>query len=322
MTLTEQLDSLYTTTWNIMRPKAIDAIFNATPFWYWLYSKERVRRETGARWIGQPIMYAKNNTVQSLGPGGTVNIGNTDPLTTAQFNYKYIAGSVVRLFSDDTTNVGKNQIMSLAQAKLKNLELSMVDKFESMLFGDGSGNGALDFDGLLNLVSKTPTVGTVGGIDRSSALWWQNQLRTWSVTALPTGDNPVAFNFRILYNQCSIGNDHPTLILTHSAVYEWYEAGLTTFMRIYDPRMGDAGFEALQYMGCALTFSPSCPALTAYMLNERYLELVIDTNADFMMTDWKPIPNQLDRVAQVVTKGNLTITNSRMQGVLADIVIA
>jgi len=41
-----------------------------------------------------------------------------------------------------------------------------------------------------------------------------------------------------------------------------------------------------------------------------------DTNADFYMTDWKPIPNQLDRVAQIVLQGNLTCSNRRMHGLM------
>ena len=52
-------------------------------------------------------------------------------------------------------------------------------------------------------------------------------------------------------------------------------------------------------------------------LNERYLQLAINSHADFTMTDWKPIPDQLDRVAQVVLKGNLTVSNARMQGYVA-----
>jgi hypothetical protein len=67
----------------------------------------------------------------------------------------------------------------------------------------------------------------------------------------------------------------------------------------------------------ALTFSPSAPAGELRLLNERYIRLVINSHADFDMTDWKPIPDQLDRVAQVVIKGEVTISNSRMHGVLS-----
>ena len=34
-TLTEQLDNLYTTTWQNMKSVVGDNIFDATPFWFW-----------------------------------------------------------------------------------------------------------------------------------------------------------------------------------------------------------------------------------------------------------------------------------------------
>jgi hypothetical protein len=226
--LTEQLDTLYSTTWQNMRTKAVDNIFKATPLWYWLYSKGRVRRENGGRWIGVQLMYAKNTTVQSLGPGGKITIGNVDPITTAKFDWKLVAGSVLRLHADDTENVDKFAMMNMVDTKLKNLELSMIDTMEGMVFGDGTGNDGKDFDGLQNLVSVTPAVGTVGGFDRSNAAyaWWQNFARATSDAGKLSTDPSLTFNMRRVYNSVSVGNDHPTLILAHQDEYELYEAGL------------------------------------------------------------------------------------------------
>lgn len=323
--LSERLDTLYSTTWQLMRDEAVDNIFNATPLWYWLSSRGRIRKEAGGRWIGIPLLYAKNTTVASLGPGGTIDISNTDPLTTAKYDWKYVAGSVMRLHADDTQNSGKEAIMSLMQSKLKTLELSLIDALESQTFGDGSGNGGLDILGLQSIIQTDPTSavtsppGNIGGIDGVTNTWWENQTRSWSTSGLLTGDSDIGFNFRILYNKCSVGNDHPTLILTDVTSYEHYEASLTAILKPVDTEMNDVGFEALRYKGCAITFSPSAPAGNAYFLNERYLEFVANSNAYFEMTDWKAIPNQLDRVAQVLVMGNLVCSNRRMHGVLTGI---
>lgn len=320
--LTEKLDSLYTSTWQDMRGEVADQIYGATPLTYWLMSKGRIKTMEGTRWIGLPLMYSKNATVASLGPGGTVDITPTDSYTTAKFDWKYIAGSIIRLFDEDTNNRGKSQIFNLIEAKAAQLRLSLVDKFETMLFGDGSGNGSLDFLGLQAIVQTAPTAnpasGAVGGIDTAAGVntWWRNQTRTWSVTGLPSGDIDIAFNFRKTYNLASVGNDHPTLCITEAAQYERYEASITTILKPVDTNMNDLGFEAMRYKGAALTFSPSAPAAQAYFLNERYLELVVDSAANFHMTGWKEIPNQLDRVAQVIVKGNLVCSNRRMQAVL------
>jgi hypothetical protein len=117
----------------------------------------------------------------------------------------------------------------------------------------------------------------------------------------------------------SVGNDHPSLILTSQGIYEMYETTLTNMLRTTSNVLGDAGFESLSFKGGAVTFSPSGTATNMYFLNERYLEMIIETDADFAMTDWKPIPNQLDRVAQVVTQGDVVTSNRRMQGVLTGV---
>jgi len=313
----EQLDTLYSTTWQLMRDETIDNVFNATPLTYWLYDAGRIRREEGGRWIGIQVMYAKNLTVDTLGPGGSISIAPSEHTSTAQYDWKFMAGSLMRLFSDDSFNRGEYAIQNKVKNDLRNLELSMIDKFESMFHGDGAGNGAKDYNGLANLVSITPSLGTVGGFNRANQSWWRNYQRTFDSTGLPSGDKAILFNMRKVYNACSVGNDHPTLIESSVAEYELYEANLTTLLQVTKTKLADGGFDALSYKGVPYTFSPSAPAGEQRFLNERYIELVINTYADFLMTNWKEIPNQLDRVCQVVVEGNLVTNNSRMQGVLS-----
>lgn len=316
--LTEQFDTLYSTTWQLMRQEAIDNIFNATPLTFWLHGagdrrKSRIRREAGGRWIGVQLMYAKNTTVKTIGPGGVVDLTPVDPITTARYDWKILVGSVVRNFvQDDRMNVGQAQIMRIIETKFQNLQLSMIDALESQFFGDGTGNGGLDFDGLQNLVSTTAGQ-TVGGINSSTHTWWDNKRKTYVAA------DGIRKNLTNLYNTLSIGNDHPTFIVTTQTVYELYEDSLSNILRVYDNRFGDVGFEALGFKGAALTFSPSCPTGNAYLLNERYLQLVVEQNTDFVMTEWKPVPNQLERAAQVVFMANLVTSNRRMQGVLTGI---
>jgi len=313
--LTEQFDTLYSTTWQNMRDVVVDQIFTATPFWYWLYSRDRIRREEGGRWLGIQLMYGTNTTVKTIGRGGSISMNKPEIITTALFNWKTLAGSVIRLYEDERKNRGRNQIINWVKADIRNLELSIVDYLESMLYSDGTGNGGLDFDGLGNLVSMTPSAAvTVGGIDPSVNTWWQNKQRTYS------GGAGLIPEMRSAYNTVSIGNDHPSFIMTGQTYYENYEASLVNILRVIDtpPKLGDMGFEVLRFKGGGITFSNHAGFVTnnMYFLNERYLELVIDSMSDFEMTQWKAIPNQLDRVAQVVLRANAVCSNRRMQMVM------
>ncbi len=312
VTLTEQLDSLYTTTWQLMRKEAIDNIFKATPFWFWLTAKERRRTEQGGRYIGVPLEYRKNETVQSFGKGDTISTQDTDPLTMAKYDWKYVAGTIVRYYQDDQQNRGKAQIMSLAKAKFRNLEQSLIDKLEADLFGDGTGNSGKDIHGLGLLVSEDGT-GVVGGINASNETWWKNQYKDMTDRA-PT--NYLLSDKRTMFNDCSKGNDTPTIIVTDQSSYELYEDEVMEQKQIVNKELGDAMFENILFKGRPLVWSPSCGEGDMYFLNDRYLEWVADEFANFEMTEWKPAQDTLDRVAQVIVSGNLVCSARNKQGVL------
>lgn len=308
---TEQFDTLYSTTWQNLRNVVVDQIFTATPFWYWLYSRNRIRREEGGRWLGIQLLYGKNNTVRTISRGGTVSIDKPENITTASYDWKTLAGSLVRYYEDERKNRGRNQIINWIKTDMRTLELSMVDHLEGMLLGDGTGNGGLDFDGLGNIVSDVAGQ-TVAGINSGTYTWWDNKRFTWN------GSDSVAKNLRKAYNTASIGNDHPSLLFGSQAIHEAYEDQLTGILQVNQtpPSLGDMGFEVLRFKGSGFTYSnhTSFPTTLLYMLNERYMELVVDSMADFTMTEWKPIPNQpFDRVAQIVFAANMVSNNRRMQ---------
>lgn len=315
--LTEQFDTLYNTTWNLRKPEVSDVIFGATPVWWWMYNKARVDREVGGRWLQVDLMYGKNTTFGWIGPGGTVDISFIDPETAAKFDWRWCATSVTRLFTEDTMNTGKARIRSIVETKLKNAELSVIDQMEVALFGDGTGSGGKAPDGLGNLVSATAGL-TVGGINSGTYGWWENKRRAF-VVASTDADNGLKRNMTTQYNDVSIGNDHPSLGVMTQAIYEQYELGLANILRVYDNDMGDAGFESLRFKGMGLVYSPSSPSGELRMLNERYMLLKINPNAEFMMTDWKPIPNQLDRVAQIVLQLDVCVNNRRMHSVMTGV---
>ena len=56
-TNTETLDTLYTSTWQLVKKQVTDTIFTATPFFYEMYKSENIEREDGGRFIEEPLMY-------------------------------------------------------------------------------------------------------------------------------------------------------------------------------------------------------------------------------------------------------------------------
>lgn len=317
--VTTTFDNLYTSTWNLVRRNAEDVIFKSRALWVQLTKKGKKRSETPiGTWIGIPLEYAVNQTVAAIGRGGTVSIADTEFLTEAKYNWKYIAGSVVRYYQDEKQNRGRAQILNLVSAKLRNCRKSIEKKLNTDAFGDGTGDGGKTIGGLDTYIVEAPSSGTVANINRANYTWWANKYKDLSTKEISVYMVPY---MRTLFNDCSEGDgvDTPDFLITDQGSYEDYMAEADEIHRLVNKDLYDAGFPNVEFMGKPLTWDAACKANSMYFLNLDYIEMVVD-DINFEMTDWKSIPNQPgDRVAQMIFGGNLVISNMARQGVLFDI---
>ncbi len=320
-TLSEALDNLYTTTWQNMKGDIVDQIFDATPFWFHLKDKGGLESVEGGRFLTEPLQYATSERVQFLGKGGTMSLSDQEFLTEAVDDWKYLADSIVRFGVDDQKNRGKNKITSLMDAKLSNSKTSIEDKIEEVLFNDtalSSPQAALSFNSLDELIADDPTASvSIHGINQNTNTWWRNQFKNM------TGESFAVFGqnrMRTILNDCrqNKGSDAPDLILSGQTPYEFYEDSVEEQKRIVNQKMGDAGFENIQYKGIPMVWSPAETTDTKmYFINSRFLKFKFDPMMFFDMTEWKAIPAQVnDRAAQIITAGNLMTSRRRVHGVL------
>lgn len=321
--ITEALDNLYTTTWQNMKKTAVDNIFDATPFWFWLKKNNKLESVSGGRFLTEPLNYAKSERVQFLGRGGTVSLNDNEFMTIAYDNWRYMVDSIVRFGTDDQQNRGQNRIISLMQSKLDNSKNSLIDKLETALFDTGnlaaSDNPGLAFNPLDVLVADDPSSSlTVQGIDQSLAAnsWWRNQ--STNMTGLSFAVHGHS-KMRTMFNNCgnNLNQDFPDIIVSGQTPYEYYEDSVIEQKRIVNKSLGDAGFENIQFKGVPMIWSPSCANTKMYFLNTRFLKFKYDPMMNFDMTEWKPIPDQVnDRAAQIILAGNLMTSRRRVHGVL------
>ena len=313
--LTESIDNLYTTTWQNMKSEVMDNIFDATPFWFWLKEHGRLKPVEGGRFITEPLRYAKSERVQFIGRGGTVNLDRNEYLTAAIYNWKYLVDSIVRFGVDDQKNRGKNQIINQMNADLEVSKQSLIDKMELTLFADNTD--VLEFLGLQDLVQDDPTSNeTFAGVNQLTNTWWRNQFTDM------TGESFAAFGLarmRTLFNNCgnNMASDFPDLIVSGQTPYERYEDTVEEQKRIVNKKLGDASFENIEYKGVPMIWSPSAASTRMYMLNTNHLNFTYDPMMLFDITEWKPIPDQVnDRAAQIILAGELTTGRRRVHGVI------
>ena len=325
---TESIDNLYTTTWQNMKTDVADQIYSATPFFFWMKNKGNMDPVPGGRFIAEPLRYAKSDNIRWVQKGSTMPLADKEFLTEAIWEWRYLADSIVRFGVDDQQNRGRNQIIDLALAKMQNSRDSLIDALETTLFDAQTGN---EMQGLADLIATDPTVSTtVGGVNQNTYSWWQNQQIDFDTvyTAAPTFEASGQTAMARLLNLCSnnLRQDTPDLILSGQFAYENYEIVSLGYQQIVNKELADAGFTHQVYKGIPMVWSPAANATTygedelMYFINTRFLRLKYDPQMNFDMTEWKPIPDQIqDRAAQIIFAGNLVTNRRRVHGVIWNI---
>lgn len=315
---TQALDDLYTTTWQKRLPGVFDNIFQSAPFWFWLRDKGKLRSVRGGRFLEINLEYGKNAVVQWISRGGTVPLNDFKFLTVGQFQWRYLVAGIVRYWVDEQQNSGDSKIIDWVNAKLNNTEESLIDNLETALAG-AAGAATLQIDGLQFLIPDSANVANAaynaGGIDPSIYTWWQNQ--AISMTGKSFSVNGLA-NMRHLLNLCMNNRrmDAPDIILTDMGTYEGYEEIVVPMLRVTNTRLADAGFENQTFKRIPMVWTPAITQ-RMYFLNTRFVEFIYDPSAFFDMTEWKPIPNQVDdRAAQVKLACSFVTSRRRVLGVL------
>ena len=121
----------------------------------------------------------------------------------------------------------------------------------------------------------------------------------------------------------SLGNARPDIILTDKATYRLYNASIDDKLRIITQKVGDMSFQTLTFEGLPILATDTCPTSSngsrMYFIDCDHVTMFYDPGMFFDMTEWKPVPNQLKRAAQIVTACNMITTMRRSSGVIFDI---
>lgn len=319
-------DAILSTTLNEHRRSIEDNIFDAMPLMFWITQRSGMKRlVNGGAKIVEPLLIAKNSTVKTYSGYETLDVTPQEGITAAEFQWKQLAGSITISREEERKNSGEKALLSLLDTKVMQAEMSMADKFSTMFFADGTGNFGKDYLGLDAIVSITPTTGTLGGIDRSDSdnAFWRNHAADGGKTTTAF-DNLIA-KMTTAYNTISKGNNHPDFAVSDQTTFEGYESLLVDNKRFRNEEVGDAGFENLRFKGLTIMFDDACinhnnTALgRMYFLNSKNLYFVVDTETDFLTTNFVRPENQDAKTAQILHMGQLTVNNCERQGVLFDI---
>ena len=287
-----------------------------------LNAKGNVQPFSGGNVILQEIMYNDPNTNNANSYSGyeVLNITPDSPISAAQFSITQYADSVTMSGLEMLQNSSKEAIIDLLDGRMQVSEARLLNRISGDLYGDGTGNGGKNLDGLGAAVAAVPTTGTYGGINRATWSFWQNQITsgaTSSTTILAAMTTAAIKQIR--------GTDKADLIVAGNTLYSYYVGALQAIQRIAAEESGAAGFASLKFYGGGTSadvvlgggYGSQETATYMYFLNTNYLFLRPHKERNFV-----PIGGERQSINQdAIVKlygwaGNLTTSNSFLQGLL------
>jgi hypothetical protein len=308
---------LVSTTFRKHRKEIKDNLSNRNALLKYMMKRGNTRKEDGGLTIATPLDYAANGTYQRYSDWDTLNISQSDVISSAEYQWRQIALNVVASGRELRINSGDTRIINLAKSRIKNAIRTFNNNFSSDLYSSGSLTNQIN--GLQAIIADVNT-NTVGGIDASTWTFWQNTVFDASVNSVTPSATTIENGLMLpLWLSLDRGpDDQPDLIVADNTYYQYFEGSQVSLKRYNDRSTADAGFVTLKYKNADVLFdgNSGIPVNHMYFVNTNYLDLVVHQDADLeIMDDMRPI-NQDGSVTPILWMGNLTCSNRRQQGVI------
>jgi hypothetical protein len=283
------------------------------------YMKERGNIQTdasGGYEIAMPLAYAENDTYQRFYGGEVLNIGDSDVLTSAKYDWKQVALHVTATGRELKLNNSKERMINLVKARVQVAMDTAANNMSIDLYSDGSA--ANQIGGLQHLV-QTAGTGTVGSINSGTYSFWQNKQQE---LATPGTFSALKADMNSLWLSCVRGNDKPDLCVLSHDLYSTYEGGLQDLQRYGDSKAAGMGFESLKYKSASVIFDDNSnfgtTSETGYFIDTKYLHLKEHPEARWTEDEHKTPINQDKTVVPIYWMGALCTDRRAGLGILHD----
>ena len=217
-----------------------------------LNQKGNIKPFSGGNVILQEIMYddASTNNANSYSGYEVLNIAPDSPISAAQYKIAQYADSVTMSGLEMLQNSSKEAIIDLLEGRVQVAEGQLLNRIQTDIYGDGTGNGGKNLTGLAAAVADSPSTGTYGGINRATWSFWRNQAFSGATNG---GAAVSAANIQSYMTQLAIklvrGNDKADLIVADNNYYSLYVNSLQAIQRVTSAEEGAAGFASLKFYG-------------------------------------------------------------------------
>ena len=293
-----------------------------------LRKRGNVRPFSGGNVILEEIMYNDSNTNNTNSYSGyeTLNIAPNSPISAAQFSIAQYASAVTISGLEMLQNSSKEAIIDLLEGRVQVAEGQLMNRIQTDIYGNGTGNGGKNLTGLAAAVADSPATGTYGGINRATWSFWRNQ----AFSGVTNGGAAVsAANIQSYMTQLAIklvrGNDKADLIVADNNYYSLYVNSLQAIQRVTSAEEGAAGFASLKFYGGGTSadvvlgggIGNQATANHMWFLNTNYIFFRPHADRNFTPIGGERQSVNQDAVVKLIGwAGNLTSSGPQFSGVL------
>lgn len=313
-------DIVATTIENRQRTLA-DNVTKNNAFLAWIKKSGNVKKVSGGTQILQEFNFAENGNFAWYTGYDQLNVAPQDVISGAIFPFKQAACGVLISGLEQMQNGGREQMIDLMEGRIQTAEATMLNNIATGLYSDGTGAGGKQITGLQAAVPDDPTLGTYGGIDRSSVIgnFWRSQVvSTGGVAASAT----IQGFMNQMYAKLVRGADRTKLILSDALAWQAYVGSLQLLQRFTGTEEANLGFPSVKFFDADVVLDGgiggAAPSQRMYFLNPKYL--FYRPHADRNMVPLSPnkrVPINQDAEIQILAwAGNVTCSGAQFQGIL------
>lgn len=353
MTFTKRVTAI---TQDVILPQETDNFFGDTSFipYRFLGNGE----EWGGESLKVPVTIGANNNGGSFQGMSSVPIGVPQTRDQMVYNVKAHRQSITIPGLEKIANKGEERMVNLVSSDLHTAFESMLSRVTIDLYGDGTGNNSMAFNGFNNLLTDTTIRSTIGGLNASTFTSLNGTVTDLGGTvalddlasftmALRSGsglkNRPTAF----ICGE-TVWNYLEKLIITGTIQANYQTQGYPQVTRqskgvISAANMnGGYGFDSIVYRSIPIVFDEACPANVMFGANENFLNFygaksddlqdisipdgISGTANDRPTTDiglqwsgWKDAYGEFGELAVVYLFGEFVVTRPSRQGKLINI---
>jgi len=273
-------DSMLTTTMHNYHKTLTDNIFLGRPLLNYMMSKGRVRKINGGVSIVEPLIYAEGEA-GSYSEWQQLTVTPQEGISAAQYPWRQLYATIAISGLEEAQNNGKEQVLSLLEAKVMQAEETLKNRLSKQLYGTQSAPDAnKDFLSLAAVIDSTGAIGGINPADSGNG-WWA-AIETAVGTVDGTGlERAMAAAY---HSSSDSGSDRVDAIFTGQTVYEFYESTLTPQVRYTDTKSANLGFMNLLFKQTPVYWDFDCPAGLMYGINSKYIGLVFHSSRFFAQT--------------------------------------